>query len=311
MGDFDGDGRQEIATVLPHRLEIGRLANGTFTPVSQMELGVGRKVVRVDEADLDGNGRAELFLTTVVNGELQSLVVDARSGTPTVRWENLPWFFGTVNIPGEGKVLFGQAMGTGEDDFSGNPFRVVLQGKELAAGASLELPWKVDLYGISLLQPAEGQKLIADFNIFDQLKVMHFSGEEIWQSSDPLGGGEAFIERQDNGKSQVNGSATRHLFLPARLAHGLEGELLVPVNEGVRAFSRLREFKESRLQGMKWNGFALEEVWHTRPQEAYLADFRLADADNDGQLEIVQALVFSHKGFLSKGRSAVAVFEIQ
>ncbi len=202
-------------------------------------------------------------------------------------------------------------MGTGEDDFSGNPFRVVLQGKELAAGASLELPWKVDLYGISLLEPAEGQKLIADFNIFDQLKVMRFSGEEIWQSSDPLGGGEAFIERQDNGKSQVNGSATRHLFLPARLAHGLEGELLVPVNEGVRAFSRLREFKESRLQGMKWNGFALEEVWHTRPQEAYLADFRLADADNDGQLEIVQALVFSHKGFLSKGRSAVAVFEIQ
>ena len=30
----------------------------------------------------------------------------------------------------------------------------------------------------------------------------------------------------------------------------------------------------------------MKEVWHTEPQGGYLADFRVADVDNDGKEEI-------------------------
>jgi hypothetical protein len=56
----------------------------------------------------------------------------------------------------------------------------------------------------------------------------------------------------------------------------------------------------------------LDEAWTTKPQFGYLADFRLADADNDGQKEVVMAVGFSGKlKFLSQRRSTLVVYELQ
>jgi hypothetical protein len=98
--------------------------------------------------------------------------------------------------------------------------------------------------------------------------------------------------------------------MQARMAIAPGGEILIPVNEGRRLLGSSRNFTKSRMMAMRWNGFTLEELWHTREQSGYLADFRVADVDGDGAAEIVQALVFSKEGFRSKGRSALGLFTL-
>jgi hypothetical protein len=75
--------------------------------------------------------------------------------------------------------------------------------------------------------------------------------------------------------------------------------------------SKFREFKSSQIKALRWDGYAMRELWHTRPQGGYLADFQVADVDNDGAPELAMAVLFSHKGMFASPRSAVLVYELQ
>jgi hypothetical protein len=311
VSDMDGDGRQEIAVAFPYRLDLGRIADGKYQELNSLKLGFGQKVLGIDGADLDGNGQPELYLTAADQGELRSLVVAFENGKTKVVKTGLPWYLRAIELPGEGRVLLAQRMGRLDEDFAGPIFRVVWRDGAPAEGAPIDVPAGSKLFGFAPIAAADGNKLFADLNRFDELRVIDTAGQVLWKGEERVGGSEAFIERPDPSKNPAEGPATRNVFMSARIAQGPDGTLLLPANEGSRAFSRVRSFDKSRLLALRWNGFALQEVWHTRPQPGYLADFRLADVDNDGQMEVVQALVFSRDGLMSKARSAIAVFELQ
>ena len=109
----------------------------------------------------------------------------------------------------------------------------------------------------------------------------------------------------------VRDQVTRYVYLKARLRVNPAGELLVPVNEGTRIVTRFREFKNSQLKAMIWDGYSLRETWAARAQNGYLADFLVADVDNDGKSELVMAILFSHGGLMSSPRSALVVYELE
>jgi hypothetical protein len=88
-------------------------------------------------------------------------------------------------------------------------------------------------------------------------------------------------------------------------------EILAVQNDGQRMTANFREFKNSRIVSLAWNGFALVEQWQTAAQRGYLADFALADADNDGTDELVMAVKFKHKGMIDEARSAVVIYELE
>lgn len=309
VGDLDADGKQEVAVAFPFRLEIGRIAAGKYERLQELELGYGRKVLAVDGADLDGDGRMELYLTAADGGNLHSFTV-AFDGRYRITRENIPWYFRTVPLPGEGPVLLAQRMGGPAEDFSGPLFRAALEGKSLTEGKPVASPKGISLYGFLPFSTAQGERLFAQINAWDRLKVLRPDGEILWESEERFGGSEEFIERIDPARTQSSNPNTRNAFLQQRMAVGDKGELLIPANEGSRLLSRSRSFDKSRIRGMAWNGFTMQEIWHTQPQQGYLADFRLADVDNDGRKELVQGVVFTRKGLLRKGRSALGVIEL-
>jgi hypothetical protein len=61
---------------------------------------------------------------------------------------------------------------------------------------------------------------------------------------------------------------------------------------------------------MQWNGHVMNELWHTKPVDAYLSDFRIADVNGDGRNEIIMSTVFTRKGLFSKGRSSLMAIEL-
>lgn len=310
VADLDGNGRQEVVMAFPYRLEAGQVVNGTYTRLDTLDLGFGQKGVALDGADLDGDGRPELFVTAGSDGELRSLMVGFTEGKLQVKKTGLPWYIRAVHLPGEGRVLLGQRMGGLEADFAGPIFRLAWRDGAPAEGSAVETAPGITLFGFAPLAAEQRQTMVVGITVHDELKVVDAGGNPVWRSESRVGGSEAFIERADPSKNPAEGPATRNVFMQGRMIPDPEGLLLIPVNEGSRLFSRARSFDKSWIQAMAWNGFALQEVWRTQPQGGYLADFRLADADNDGKDELVQAVIFSRDGMMSKARSALVIYEL-
>ncbi|TLM64240.1 MAG: VCBS repeat-containing protein [Deltaproteobacteria bacterium] len=312
VGDMDGDGKKEVAVAFKDRLEVSRIDAGNLRPVARYDFPVSRKALSLDGLDLNGDGRMELYLSSVQMLEVRSLLVELRDGQLLAVNQDIPWFTRSVILPGEGRVLLGQELDPQSNgkfgEFAGPLFRLSRAGDTVQKGATIAIPKGVELFGFSFLEN-NGQSLLASLTIDDKLKLVDPTGRTLWESSENFGGSETAFERQ----LQDAGAMNRFAFLKARLEPLPDGTVLVPVNEGIRATSLFRQFRNSHLRAVGFDGYSMVEKWRTRPQGGYLADFRVADADNDGADEIVMVVMFSHGGMFDGGygNSAVLVYELQ
>jgi hypothetical protein len=128
----------------------------------------------------------------------------------------------------------------------------------------------------------------------------------LWESGEYYGGSESCF---DNRKGH-EGDTVMPTCIRSRLIKTDDNEILVAQNVGQRLMQRWRKYKESRLLSMNWNGFAMEENWRTASQQGYLGDFAFADADNDGKNEVVMAVKFKHKGYITRPRAAVVLYDL-
>jgi hypothetical protein len=309
VADFDGDGRLETAIGYPHKVVISRLEGSQYLELATIDVGLNRNVLRLDGTDLDGDGKAELYVTAASGLDPASLVILAGSGRYRIVQEWIPRCFRAVSLPGEGRVLLVQKLGNTHEDFVGPVFRVRQSDGKVIDGEPLSIPGKLGLYSFLPIS-AEGGAAFVNLSPFDFLQVLSADGEKLWESAERLGGSETYIERIDSTKPVQERDNIRHLYLSARLEQGEQGEILVPFNEGSRLFARARSFDKSRLMAMKWDGRELREVWHTREQRGYLADYRLADVDNDGSKEAVLAAV-TGSGLGGKRKSSIFVYELR
>ena len=312
VADLDGDGKQEVALGFKDRVVVARVLAGQFEMLADYPVGQSGSALTLDALDLNGDGRAELYLSLVLANSVRSQVLEMRNGQLEAVVKMVPFFLRKVHLGNEGAVLLGQELNpeiiNQSQDFAGPIFRVTRNGDQLQRGATVDVPSVVTLFGF---QPFayDGRPLLARLSVNDKLQVLESSGTTLWESSDYFGGSESSFERPERDQ----GAGMRYVFLPPRLEPGPGGTVLVPVNEGNRNFTSFRNFSNSHLKAVAYDGYSLVERWRTKPQGGYLGDFRMADADNDGAAEIVMLVRFSQGGFLKtgSGNSALLIYEMQ
>lgn len=309
VADFDGDGQLETAVAMEDHLQILRMTDKNLAPVATVNFGKGVRLLSLDTADLDSNGLPELYLSANVGTKLSSQVVEFTQGSYQSIMSRIPWFFRTVDLSQEGRTLIAQAMGDSETPFAGTPFRVIRSKDKLTQGTSLDLPVKMDLFSFVPFQGANNDPLYAYISAGDYLYATTAEGETLWESADHFGGTEVSFYNEKQTGSSAN-ELLKPVYVQQRLLTLPSGDILVAQNEGFRSLDRYRNFNKSRVVALNWNGFAFQEKWKTSEQAGYLADFTLADADNDGQDEIVMAIKFQQKNLLQKGRSTVVIYEL-
>ncbi|PLX93116.1 MAG: hypothetical protein C0619_04735 [Desulfuromonas sp.] len=306
VGDFDGDGRQETAIATEDYLLINELVQGVLTQEAKVEFAKGTSLLSVDTIDLDGNGLPELYLSAASGNKLSSQVVEFSNGSYKNTISGMPWFFRVGELPGEGRTLLAQPVAEGEDPYSENMFRVLRSGNELTEGQSVPLAKEVNVFSFLPLADAEGQQLYAYLTKGDYLKVITATGDDLWESSEYFGGSKvSFYATDPDGQELVT-----PVYVQQRLLKTTNGDIISAQNEGNRTLQRFRTYQKSRIVALGWNGFAMQERWRTADQEGYLADFALADADNDGQVELVTLMQYQRKNLIRKGRSTVVIYEL-
>ena len=308
VADLDGDGRQEIAMVMDTRLLVARIVDGEFSEVAEVVLPIRLQILTMDAVDLDGNAVPELYLSALDGYDAASLAVEWTGENYAITLRNVRWLLRAVTFPGEGtQALLGQKKVVDERPFQGSIYRMDRDGDRLTQGEAVPLPDKLNVFNFSPFVDARGVINFAYITDGDYLKVISAEGAQLWESAQYFGGSEnCYFPRPEFPDEMMMKSC-----MPQRMVMLPGNEILLAQNEGQRVVKNLRLFKGSRLIAMGWNGFSMLENWRTANQSGYLADFAVADADNDGNTELVKLVRFQRKGLIDKARSSVVIYEME
>lgn len=306
-GDFDGDGKQEIAVAFGDRIEIYRLISGTYRQLATIELGVAIRAYHLDGLDLKKNGRMQLFVSAVTDsGNLSGLTIESYDGKYSITRNNIPWHLRRLTMSGEGTVLLAQKMGVQGNEFIGPVFRVDAVGTKLVEGPVIAVPPKTNLYDFVPL-PSKDRKLFACLGSDGYLNIVTPDGQVIGSSVDKMGGSESYLEMKEEVPS---GGESRIFYFPAHIEVNDNGEIVIPDNSGFSLLSRVRMYSKSEVKAMKWDGSALREAWHSTQEKSYLADFRLADANNTGSKALVTVVAFPDYNPFSARKAALHIYKL-
>lgn len=331
-GDFEGDGKMEYAFLDSERLSIYRLDLINWREVwkenvpkeySKVSLewdeqattadpSAGIQYLNIDAADIDGDGRAELFETAALNGKVFSTVVKYQDGVYR-RVADVPALLRVINYPGQRPMLIGQEFDP--NAFYGKTVRqYTWSGSAYVPGPALPVPPGLGLYGFAAAAFGERDPMYVAFDDEDRL-VVYSRDVAVWKSEKKYPAAPSFVYLPVTGPVAVlTGSVSdkyRKQRLPGRIiSFDINGdgrdEVLVPENEGG---SILKFSTKGQFAGLKWTGARLEGAWSEKSLPGAVLDFQVMRPAAGGAQLLV--LVKTKGTLVTKDRQQVMVFSLQ
>ncbi len=315
VGDVDGDGVVEIVTIGNSRLYVHRVKQDRWVRMARYD-GRG-KYVGVDMADLNGNGRDEIFVTNFDDTESRviSFVMEWDGKSLQRIAGRLPWYFRVVDAAAGGKMLVGQKQSTG-DRFTPGIYRMKWQDGAYRPGDRLPVPRRLNVFGFAYgaVRSTDALEAVA-YNSDGYLEILDRKDGQSAVSTETYGGGPNAIVFTDKDQYDVRDN----IYLAPRIhLQDLDGdgiqEMLVVNNEttqlGGGILDRHRSFKKGRIEWLRWHAQGIRTVVQSLDVARFIADSALADLDGDGTPEIVAVVVKSTGGVIAKGSSYVTMFGI-
>jgi FG-GAP-like repeat len=305
VGDYDGDGQQEIAVAFEDYIQIIQINNGKQSLIETIKFSGGLHLLSLDSIDMDKNGHPELYISANNGTQIRSQVVEYRNDRYQITIAPVQWLLRVVDLPQHGPTLIGQLIDSTEKPFTNSAFKVTRQQDKLQRAEAIPSP-NQSFFSFAPFTDNNNDLLYAYTSAGDYLNVSSSQMSRIWESGENFGGSEEFFYN----RTEKSTETIQPIYIQKRLIKLTSGDILAAQNEGPRIMQRYRDFSKSRVIALKWDGFTFVESWRTSQQGGYLADFTLADADNDGKDELVMAITYSRKNLLQKGRSTVVIYEL-
>ncbi|MFQ6111781.1 MAG: FG-GAP repeat domain-containing protein, partial [Nitrospinota bacterium] len=108
MGDVDGDGKNELVVAGTNLIKVFRLAEGRLDTLYTYKAGGFDKCLWIDVADINGNGREEIYVTSVRDTALLSYVLEFERGEFRRLTSNQNYYFRTFKAQDGNPILVGQ-----------------------------------------------------------------------------------------------------------------------------------------------------------------------------------------------------------
>jgi len=331
VADVDGDGENEIILLGDKSLNIYKLRDKEFQKKYVYKLPIygahAHRYLRVDVADINGNGRPEIFVTSVVENifsgsgfispYLASMVLELHGKKFKVLQKKMPYYLMVVHpsVGDRPPVLLAQKMGEYEP-FEGPVLQLVWKsGKYVKAPKpTYSFISKLDhLYGLTW----------DDFNLDDRLEVALLDkdnyltvystrGKPLWESPDSLGvvKYDFFYQTPRFPKAPAMKNfdpeeVAKKRYIPRRLVTAyLEGDGKVSI------FTVVNDIPSFVLAGIKleapWSGVNgrviklafvgsgkaygayFDILWESpKFKDLYAQDLALGDVNGDGVLDVV------------------------
>lgn len=316
IGDIDGDNKQEIVFISQNRIFVYRNIERRFVRVIEIAGKPRHNFIGVDVADVNGNGKAEVFVTNLntVTESLESFVLEWEAGNFETLTKKNNWYYRVLELPMRGTVLLGQKRGI-SDPFIGGIYELAWQNGKYEPAGSVNVPKGLNVFAFTIGDVLhDGNEMVLAFNENDYLQIMTRSGSKEWKSDEHYGGSVNYfdIESRDGDQEKDRLFLPQRIFLKDLDRDGKKEVLVVKNHEGAgRLFKRFRSFSSSEIVSLSWNGLGLALNWKTRKIHGYVSDIAIGDFDNDGQDELVAAVVLGKGGsLLPKAKSVIISYDL-
>jgi TolB-like protein len=307
MGDVDEDGNTEVVFASESQLAIYRFKDGGFLKVAEFALERHLVCVGLDAADINGNGRDEIFVSARSENYLPSSYVLEWDGDAfQIIQKAINRYFRVLwNPQTKRRTLYGQ-KGSAREVVTGPVWNLVWMNGSYEPQNQVILPDEASVFGFATADlTADGSEDTIAFVRNDYLQLSSLAGREEWLSAEPYGGSYTWLMTAEEYK--FHSRETRNnpdplpmelYFLPQRILvtdfdQDGRNEAMVVKNEDTTGglFSRVRSYREGRFENLAWDNVGMRAVWRTRKFSGYISDYNIGDFDNDGQHEVVFAVV--------------------
>ncbi|MEK6535496.1 MAG: FG-GAP-like repeat-containing protein [Thermodesulfobacteriota bacterium] len=332
IGDVNGDGLNETVMIDPHNVFIYQKKGNEFKLIQQIPGKSYDYYVSLDVADINGNGIKEIIVSSYTGQQVDSFILEFRNGKFQTIASDLPWFMRAIDNGSGIPLLLGQRRGI-VMPFDTPIYEIVWKNGAYAEGQKMRIPQGLSVYGLTLdkLGSSGAEKIISinsdDYLcVFEQTdkplsKVAIFGGsnEFLWKSDEQFGGSNTYIEPMNRGGFSENKSEDADVihYINLRIVtydtnrDGKREIILVKnLSSASRMFQRLKLFTAAEVYNLEWEGMGMVENWRTKKISGYVADYQFKDIDNDGENEVVLALVLSVGGSI-KDRSVIVTYSLK
>jgi len=253
------------------------------------------KILGVDAVGPEANGRVLVFVTIMDRETISSRIYALQNDTLKLVAEDVPYMFRSLALYGGAKRLYAQQMGRNED-FFGDVYEAAIVDGGVKLSNPIKMPRYANIFNFNMFRDESGKSYLTAFSDSGYLLVYSDSGEELWRSSDKLGGSETYFQRKDADERNT-GTPFRTRFIDQRIVVTEKGEVMVPQNSGFFVLGNMRSYSKYSIVSFTWNGSSLEESWRTKQSQNYLADFAYHPASRElTLLEVAQKGTFGGKG---------------
>jgi len=304
VDDFDGDGRNEVALIDERNLYIYRWETGEFKLLWKFNGRTADKYLAVDAADIDKDGKAEIFVTNIQSDRLASFVVAFKEGAYRKVASDLDWFLRVIEWGERGKVLLGQGKGY-QKGFEGPIYEMEWDGKKYKDVRKADAPRLFSVYGFAPFI-INGKVKFLYIDQDSRLKLVDKSGKMIWRSSEDYASGNEFqVKPLVFGPGERFEDASDLAYVNIRvISKGNVVLILRNISATGQFIKRTRFFTKGEVQVLNWNGAMFMPRWKSQEIPGYLADFQLADIDGAKGQELVVAVNLPKESILSWERSS-------
>ncbi len=311
--DLEGNGEMEYVFSDGARLRIFRQsATGWHEEWKEPKATAGNETqhINLDVADINGDGRSQIFVTEMRNGKVVSYAVEWRDGAYQ-KIADLPGFLRVIRYPGMGKILIGQDYDP-KTFYTGPPRRYEWTNGKYALGEEISLPSGVGLYGFVFADVGESSPLLVALADKDRLAVYSkdtpiWRSEEVYQSvgitvTKPITDAVSVVSESVSEAQKVR-IAGRVLALDVN-GDGKD-EIIVVKNIG-NVFLGIGTYTKADIISLGWTGARLEQRWIVKDVQGSVPDFQIIPRQSAGAN--ILAVVKSPGGLFAKDKYSVQSF---
>lgn len=328
IGDVNNDGINEIVTIDKSNVFIYQKTENDLKLLEKIKGKSYDSYLTVDIADINRNDVKEIIVTSLNDNLLDSFVLEFKNGKYEIIASDIRLFLRAIDTPSGMPLLLGQEFGFGKP-FDMPIYEIIWKNGTYVNDQKMKIPIGLSIYGLNidnLGTGGAGEKILA-LDESDYLYIVDktnkslaslsshgFTSEElIWRSDDVYGGSNNYIANIDKNNPDEPRAKSAYVnlrILTADTNNNGKKEIIIVKNISPvgRLFKDYRLFTASEIYNLEWDGLGMVENWRTKKINGYVADYSLKDVDNDGQPEIVLALVQS-VGVALRDRSVIVIYE--
>ena len=317
LGDVDGDGKIETLSLAPHELFIYRSEGGAFRKIAEIKEPKSKYLLAIDTADINENGYSEIFVTSLNahRNLVTSYVVEYDGKNFKKIIDDSRFYYRVADTPSRGKILLGQRPKSGKPS-AGAIYELRWQNQDYVPIDPVNAPRHTNLIGLTVGDVLNnGKETAVAYKENDHFRIIDSSGDTLWDSRERFGGSMLYASTP----WEMRGQILNKWFYPLRLVVWYnkakkESEVIAVKNQDLtgNTLEEFRYYNKTHIAGFIWDGVGLGPTWKTRRLSGYIQDFNVGDFDNDGQDELIAALVIKEGrvAFVSEAKCTIIAYEL-